>query len=308
MSSGAASRAAAEPRLSIGAVARATGLSPDTLRVWQKRYGFPVPQRRPSGHRLYSLADVRRLRRISEALARGHRPGQVVALAEPRLESLLADRARSHQPEPDRRTPLKSLLELVRAHRGPELTAALLADAARLGPLEFLRARVEPMIAEVGDAWSKGDLGVHHEHVFSERLEDVLRGVRLPFERSASGPSILLAAFSGETHGLGLQIAALVAAFSGLRPHVIGTDTPVAEIVAAHRALRPSAVGVSISVSTAGPGSRDQLAVLRRATPVSVPILVGGAGGRRSHPPGGCVIIDDLDDASDWMRRLSATR
>ena len=79
---------APEPRLTIGAVARATGFSPDTLRVWQKRYGFPVPRRKPSGHRLYSSADVRRLRRISEALARGHRPGQVVPLAEPRLESL----------------------------------------------------------------------------------------------------------------------------------------------------------------------------------------------------------------------------
>jgi MerR family transcriptional regulator, light-induced transcriptional regulator len=308
LSPGAASRAAAEPRLSIGAVARATGLSPDTLRVWQKRYGFPVPQRRPSGHRLYSLADVRRLRRISEALARGHRPGQIVPLAEPRLESLLGDRTVSRSPEPDRRAALPSLIELVRAHRGTELTAALLADAERLGPFEFLRARVEPMIAEIGGARTNGELGVRHEHFVSERLEDVLRGIRLPFERSASGRSILLAAFSGETHGLGLQIAAFVAAFSGLRPHVMGTDTPVAEIVAAHRALRPAAVGVSISVSTAGPSSRDQLAALRRSIPVSVPILVGGAGGRRSHPPGGCVIIDDLDAASDWMRRLAATR
>ena len=308
MTSGVASRAAAEPRLSIGAVARATGFSPDTLRVWQRRYGFPVPQRRPSGHRLYSLADVRRLRRISEALARGHRPGQIVPLAEPRLESLLGDRTLSRPAEPDRRAALPSLIELVRAHRGTELTAALLADAERLGPFEFLRARVEPMIAEIGDACSNGELGVRHEHFVSERLEDVLRGVRLPFERSASGRSILLAAFSGETHGLGLQVAAFVAALSGLTPHVIGTDTPVAEIVAAHRALRPAAVGVSISVSTAGPSSRDQLAALRRAIPVSVPILVGGAGGRRSHPPGGCVIIDDLDAASAWMRRLAAPR
>jgi MerR family transcriptional regulator, light-induced transcriptional regulator len=308
LSTGAPSRAAAEPRLSIGAVARATGLSPDTLRVWQRRYGFPVPQRRPSGHRLYSLADVRRLRRIAEALARGHRPGQIVPLAEPRLESLLGDRIPSHAPEPDRRAALESLLELVRAHRGTELTATLLADAARLGPLEFLRARVEPMIAEIGEAWAKGELGIHHERFFSERLEDVLRGARLPFERSASGRSIVLAAFSGETHGLGLQMAAFVAAFSGLLPHVIGTDTPVAEIVAAHRALRPAAVGVSISISTAGPSSRDQLAAMRRAIPISVPILVVGAGGRRSHPPGGCVIIDDLDAASGWMRRLAAAR
>src|SRR5690242_6382061 len=141
-------REASGPSLSIGAVARATGLSPDTLRVWQRRYGFPVPQRRPSGHRLYSVADVRRLRRISEALSRGHRPGQVVPLPEPRLESLLNERALSHRPRADRGAPLKPLLALVRGHRGEELTAALLADAARLGPLEFLSARVVPMIED----------------------------------------------------------------------------------------------------------------------------------------------------------------
>jgi DNA-binding transcriptional MerR regulator/methylmalonyl-CoA mutase cobalamin-binding subunit len=295
-----------EPRLSIGAVAKATGFSPDTLRVWQKRYGFPVPRRKPSGHRLYCVADVRRLRRISEALARGHRPGQIVPLAEPRLESLLTDRTLSALAEPP--TVLKSLMELVRSHRGEELTAALLADAASLGPLDFLRLRVVPMIAEVGDVWSRGELGIHHEHFFSQRLEDVLRAVRLPFERDAEGPRILLAAFSGETHGLGLQMAAFLAAFAGLKPHVLGADTPVAEIVAAFKTRRPAAIGVSISVSTAGPASRDRLEQLRRAIPLVVPILVGGTGARRSHPPGGCVIVDDLQGMHDWMRRLAVVR
>jgi DNA-binding transcriptional MerR regulator/methylmalonyl-CoA mutase cobalamin-binding subunit len=289
-------------------VAKATGFSPDTLRVWQKRYGFPVPRRKPSGHRLYSAADVRRLRRISEALARGHRPGQVVPLAEPKLESLLTNRAGSSRREPAQAPALKPLLDLVRAHRGKELAAVLLGEAARLGPLDFLRLRVEPMIAEVGDAWERGDIGIHNEHFFSQKLEDVLRAVRLPFEREAAGARILLAAFSGETHGLGLQMAAFLAAFAGLSTLVLGTDTPLAEIVAAFKARRPAAVGVSISVSTAGPASRDQLEQLRRAIPAAVPILVGGVGARRSHPPGGCVIVDDLDGMHDWMRRLAAAR
>jgi methanogenic corrinoid protein MtbC1 len=299
---------ASHPRLSIGAVAKATGFSPDTLRVWQKRYGFPVPRRKPSGHRLYSSADVRRLRRISEALARGHRPGQVVPLAEPRLESLLTDRELTGVAGPQRPPVLRSLMDLVRGHKGPELTSALLADAAGLGPLEFLRLRVVPMITEVGESWSRGELGIHHEHLFSQRLEDVLRNVRLPFERGASGPGITLAAFSGEEHGLGIQMTALIAAFVGLEPHVLGTDTPVPEIVAAFQAQRSAAIGVSISVSTAGPRSHDQLEQLRRAVPAGVPILVGGMGARRSHPPGGCVIIDDLQGMHDWMRRLAVAR
>src|SRR5262249_41220831 len=157
-----------------------------------------------------------------------------------------------------------------------------------------------------GDGWLRGQLGVHHEHFFSERLEDVLRTVRLPLERAASGPGIVLAALAGETHGLGLQMAALAAAAAGLPPHLLGSHPPVAETTAALRARRPSVLGISVSVSTAGPRTRRQLEALRAAVPGSVPLLVGGAGARRSRPPGGCIIVEDLAGTHDWMRRLAA--
>jgi methanogenic corrinoid protein MtbC1 len=294
-----------EALISIGTVARATGLSPDTLRVWQKRYGFPVPRRKGSGHRLYSPADVRRLRRIAEALARGHRPGHVVALSEPRLDLLLQQSLRAAA-SAARPANLAALMTLVRDHAGAELTEGLFAEAGRLGPVAFLRDCAAPLIEEVGAAWSRGDLGVAHEHFFSERLSDVLRALRLPFERGHGGPRLVLAAFPGETHGLGLQVAAFLAASAGVQPHVLGTDTPLSEIIAAVRARRPAAVGISISVSTGGVSSRERLEELRRAVPAAIPILVGGAGARRSRPPGGCVIVDDLDGAQDWMRRLAA--
>jgi len=297
-----------EPRLSIGAVARVTGLSPDTLRAWQKRYGFPVPQRRPSGHRLFSPTDVRRLRRIAEALSRGHRPSQVVPLTEARLEALLGDGALAFGPVPEKPAIVEPLLALVRAHRGPELAAALLAEAGRSGPFEFLQRCVMPMIHAVGEGWARGDLGVAHEHFFSERLGDVLRALRLPFERGDGAPRVLLAAFSGETHALGLQVAAYVAAVSSLQPHVLGADTPLEEIVAASRVRRPAAIGISVSVSTAGAATRVKLEGLRRAVPQAVPILVGGQGARRSQPPGGCIIVDDLQATHGWMRRLAASR
>ena len=186
-----------ELSLTIGAVAKATGFSPDTLRVWQKRYGFPVPQRKPSGHRLYSAADVRRLRRISEALARGHRPGQVVPLPEARLQSLLTEAGAATSAGARTIAPVASLMALVRRHDAAGLTSALLSDAATLGPVEFLRLRAVPMVQEVGEAWSRGEIGIHHEHFFSERLSDVLRAVRMPFERAAAGPRITLATLSG---------------------------------------------------------------------------------------------------------------
>ena len=51
-------------QLSISAVERDTGLSKDTLRVWERRYGFPNPVRDALGERLYPVEQVERLRLI----------------------------------------------------------------------------------------------------------------------------------------------------------------------------------------------------------------------------------------------------
>ena len=76
--------------LSIGALSVATGVPVETIRSWERRYGYPVAERKPSGHRVYALDTVARLRLISEALGRGHRAAEVVAAPESALESLLA--------------------------------------------------------------------------------------------------------------------------------------------------------------------------------------------------------------------------
>ena len=76
--------------LTIGALSTATGIPVDTIRTWERRYGYPLPERKPSGHRVYSLSTVPRLRRVAQAIARGHRAAEVLPATENALEVLLA--------------------------------------------------------------------------------------------------------------------------------------------------------------------------------------------------------------------------
>ena len=159
---------------SIGDVAVATGISVDTVRVWERRYGKPVPVRLPSGHRRYTDEHVRWLRRIAEALSRGHRPSKVVGLPEEALDLLL---------EPgeaglEENRAISELLRLVVEYRGDELRRIFAADAANLGPRAFLDRRVAPLLTAAGRAWADGTIGVRHEHFLSSILGDVLREVR----------------------------------------------------------------------------------------------------------------------------------
>lgn len=56
---------AVDEGLSIREVARETGVTEGTLRMWETRYGFPEPQRLPSGHRRYSSDHVIQVRQVA---------------------------------------------------------------------------------------------------------------------------------------------------------------------------------------------------------------------------------------------------
>jgi DNA-binding transcriptional MerR regulator len=292
-------------RLSIGALSRATGIPVETLRTWESRYGFPVPERRPSGHRVYFLPTVARLRRIAEALAGGHRARQVVPASDADLQQLLAaapaaragSAAASASPGS---AELGQLLRLVESFDTDRLTRALLADSARLGPLAFLEAVVAPLLRAVGEAWEAGRLRVRHEHFVSERLSDLLRSLRLPLQERAGGALVVFSTLPGEPHGLGLQMAALVVAFAGCRVLYLGTETPLPDMVSLTRDLGARALALSVSASRRGPRTAAQVRRLRDLLPRRTALLVGGQG---APAPGSNVqVFADLRSLDGWAR------
>ncbi len=264
--------------LAIGALARATGLPAETLRTWEARYGFPQPIRRPSGHRLYALTLVPHLRRVAEALARGHRAGQVLRASETELSDLLGASPGVAVPAPARpSTPEPALMDCVLRFDSGGLRRGLLAEWARLGAAAFVTDRVAPLVREIGEGWAAGRLQVRHEHFASEVLLDVLGTLRQPFAERAAGPLVVLATLPGELHALGLQMAALLFAASGWRVVDLGTDCPVAQIAETARELRASAAAVSIS-AVSRPRAAQGLRELRAQLPPSCRLFAGGDG------------------------------
>ena len=288
--------------LSIGALARATGIPVETLRTWESRYGFPSPRRKPSGHRVYPLASVERLRRVARALALGHRAGEVVPARESDLDRLLELEAPAARPAARAPSDTAGLLALVTALDAPRLTVALLAEAVRLGPLAFARDCVAPLLGAVGEAWAGGQLEVRHEHLLSERVADVLRSQRLSLEERAAGPLVVFATLPGEGHGLGLQMAALVAAAAGLRVLFLGTDVPLPDLVAVAREAAPAAVAISVSSSSPRPRTEARVQRLRARLARGVKLVVGGAGAPEAA---GVVTLRDLDALDAWFRGLA---
>src|SRR6478735_3443772 len=72
----------------IAAVEQATGIARATLRIWERRYGFPHPGRDLRDERSYAAEEVEKLRLIAALVARGLRPGRLVPLPTEQLAAL----------------------------------------------------------------------------------------------------------------------------------------------------------------------------------------------------------------------------
>lgn len=298
------------PWLSIGALSKATGIAVETLRTWENRYGFPTPERKPSGHRVYPVSAVPRLRRIAQALSLGHRAGQVVAASEDSLARLLETSTGALPGSAPATTTIPAsedvpaLLRLVKTFDAERLVRVFLSDWARMGPVEFLESRIAPLVRAVGEGWERGELEIRHEHFISERVGDLLRSLRLPLEERATGPLVVYATLPGEMHGLGLQMSALVLAAVGCRCLYLGTNVPVAQVAALARDLNARAVAVSVSIASRGPASAAALRKLRESLPRKVALLAGGEGAPAGRP--GIDTATSLRELDAWGRRLSS--
>lgn len=295
-------------KLSIGALSRVTGIPPETLRTWEQRYGFPLPERKPSGHRVYPVTSVPRLRRIAEALARGHRAREAVSASENALSSLLTVgpvETAAHPRSAEQEVPeVAELLRFVETFNAERLTRSLLADWKRLEPLEFLQTRIAPLIRAVGEEWAAARLEIRHERFLSERVSDVLRSLRLPLEDKAKGPLVVCASLPGEEHGLGLQMVALLLAVVGCHILFLGTEVPPTQIASLARDLNARTVAVSVSIANRGEPMAGQITFLRGLLPRRVILLVGGEGAPGPQP--GLKILHDLTAVEEWGRHLKS--
>ncbi len=275
---------------SIGDICSETGLSPDVIRVWERRYGFPVPVRLPSGHRRYREEDLKRLRLIAEAVADGHRPSLVVRADEPTLRRLM-----TKQGSELHAATLDPLFAAVAALDTEGIRSRLQQAQKGRGLRDFLQHIVAPLLDRVGMAWADGSLDVHHEHLLTEVLEDVLRQMRLDLPPQPQRGSVLLATLPGERHRLGLLMVALLYAAAGVRVELLGIDVPVASVAHAARTLKVDRVAVSLSIQSAGETTRRLLMDLLERLPEGCRLIIGGQGATRTRRVEGVERMAGLD-------------
>ncbi len=225
------------------AVVRLTGIAPDTLRAWERRYGAVAPDRTDGGARRYSDAAVRRLVLLRALVLEGHAIGQIAALDDAVLETMRGAGAAEERAAPD---PLGRFREayLAALVRFDATTAeAELVRASRsFPPRELVLEGVVPIMREVGDRWHAGTLTIAHEHLATQQIRTLIESHLTTHPLSPGAPKILFAAPDEHRHDLGLLFAAWLASLRDLKPVVLGAEVPVAEIASAADRARADVV------------------------------------------------------------------
>jgi len=153
---------------SIGIVERETGIGRDTLRIWERRYGFPEPARNEKGERVYSDSQVRRLQRLRRLLDQGLRPGKVLPLGEDALHRLEASLFPQAAQQTD--ASIQTLVDAVRCADTGKVELLLQTQYQNQGMERFIVETVTPLLSAVGELWAGGRLQIFQEHFLSDQL------------------------------------------------------------------------------------------------------------------------------------------
>jgi methanogenic corrinoid protein MtbC1 len=218
--------------LRIGELSKRSGVSPELLRAWERRYGLLRPTRSAGGLRLYSLDDLERVRLMQAHLADG------LAAAEAAAGAAGAGHPAGATPAPPGPAAALDAFDEPRAQAAlDELLAMTTIDALLTGVLL-------PYLRELGERWERGEASVAQEHFASAVLRGRLLGLARGWGRGL-GPRALLACLPGEQHDLGLIAFGLALRARGWRIAYLGPDTPLDTLDAAARSLASALVVVS---------------------------------------------------------------
>lgn len=267
--------------LPINAVERETGVSKELLRMWERRYGFPAPARDAQGDRIYPTEQIAKLRLLRRLIDAGFRPGKIIGLEIKELEPLLKSRGQAAQafsPELE-----QELLNVLKARDPGVVRDYLSHQLIKMGLEHFIVNFLQHATAIVGDAWMRGDVEIHEEHLFTEQVQSLTRQAISNLRDATKAPRIMLTTPPEETHTLGILMVESLLRLDDADAICYGAQMPVKDVVQAVQRHKMNIVAISFSASYPTTKAIDYLEELRFRLPLAVDIWGGGSSLRSTR-------------------------
>jgi len=288
----------------IHRVAKLTGLSKDVIRIWERRYGLVKPSRSSNRYREYSDEEVALLRFVKAQMEQGATIG---SLAVEGHDSLVARMRIATPVSAEDQKPHERLLDDLMGSLDPLDKAGFerrLNGAVAVIPFEEAVQRILlPLQRRIGELWHEGLLDIGVEHYVTKIVQQKLFSVMNQLPVNESGPRVLIACPEGETHEIGAQAVAYIAAIKGCHVYYLGPNLPSSDLVIFCEKIKPDLVLLSLTEVKPEAAALQQLKELEQlATRWSV--AVGGQGARAIGDRLRDSKIELLDDLTALHSRL----
>ena len=278
-----------------------TGIPAATLRAWERRYGFPEPERTQSSYRLYSEQDISSIRLLKSLCEQGISPSEAVRTIRSRLtegQGLVNQEDTPNQKsqstgllelslEPEEQGVFKLMREqlLKSVHQfDPVLLERNIRRAMLLGSAKKVFDGVfAPVLHKVGEEWHEGLISIAQEHLATEALGNATRDLLRLVQPDYDAKQILLACVAGELHALPLYGSALHFIQWGYRVVILGVNTPPDALAQSVNHINPDAVGLSITCPASIEDTREQIPAYAQACS-GRPFVVGGSSASLLRP------------------------
>jgi methanogenic corrinoid protein MtbC1 len=302
----------------IQVAVRKTGLTAHLLRMWEKRYGAVVPQRTGTQRRMYSEDDIHRLTLLREATQLGHPIGSIATLSDEELRqivraepSVATAKSRARRGVMTIAERIEECVAAVKDFDVSRLNSTLEAATIELGYSGLLHQLIAPLVEQLGELWSHGEITIAHEHCASSAIRGFLFNPARQYAGANERAVLVVATPQGQLHDLGAVMVTALAASHGWRTVYLGASLPAAEIAGAARQNQARAVALSIVYPEDDPNVDRELRDLRRYLPKPLAILVGGRAAKRYRATVrelGATLSGDLLQLQTELAALSAAR
>ncbi len=298
-------------------VSQRTGLTPDVLRAWERRYRAVKPMRSPGGQRHYTDSDLERLSLLSRASRAGRQIGQLVPLSNEELGRLIeADERESRSrnglgtDQPAVESYLSTALIAVEEFDAQKLEATLRAAVLRMAGDEVLDQVIGPLLFTIGSLWHQGLLRPANEHMATTTIRRVLTWMGDLSVPDTGSPLVVVGTPFNQIHELGAMLAATTAAGCGWRVTYLSPNLPAEELARAVKASKADALALSIVYPVDDPALRDELRLLRKHLPNEIGLVVGGSGASSYSDvltEIGAHLLSSLGGLRQWLRIRAVT-
>jgi methanogenic corrinoid protein MtbC1 len=272
-----------QPVYNIRSVSEKTGISPETMRAWERRYGFPNPYRNPKGYRLYSGDEIAALIWLRNQTDAGMTIGQAIKLLiqlrssgqDPVAGEVVADQ----YPPEEVRSPEDLTSELTAALLAVNETRSktLLTQAvAQHGIETAMLSIISPALIDIGDRWHNGEIPIAIEHFGTHLCRNFLIQQLDKLPSPSKEGRIITACAPGEWHEIGILMLTILLRGQGWHVTYLGANLSLDRLSETLAYLRPHLLLFSATSPHTAENLLELITVLDELTDPKPLIGLGG--------------------------------